>query len=87
MYYGHFDRAMNRIEKVQVSKHTIMLFKRYYTNSLLIKAESLNGQELEKYLEEIKSRKVYKNIKTENLKQLIKKVLLKINIKLYLKMR
>lgn len=87
MYYGHYDRAMKRIEKAQVSKHTKMLFKRYYTNSLLIKAESLDGQELEKYLEEIKLRKVYKNIKAENLKQLIKKILLKINIKLYLKMR
>ena len=87
MYYGHFDRAMNRIEKVQVSKHTIMLFKRYYTNSLLIKAESLNGQELEKYLEEIKLRKIYKNINVDNLKQLVKKILLKRDVKLYLKMR
>lgn len=37
------------------------------------------------YLDELKKRKIYKNIKARNLKQLIKKVFLFINIKIYLK--
>ena len=37
------------------------------------------------YIQELKNRKVYRNIKVRNIKQLIKKILLLINIKLYLK--
>lgn len=83
----HFDTTLEKIEKLQISNNTKKLVKRYYTNSLLLKANDLNGQDKEKYIEEIKKRKVYRNIKANNLKQLIKKILLKINIKLYLKMR
>ena len=38
-------------------------------------------------IKEIKKRKMCDNIKVRNLKQLLKKILLKINVKLYLKMR
>ena len=39
------------------------------------------------YLKEIKSRKMYKNIQPRNLKQLIKRIILKLNVGLYLKIR
>lgn len=83
----HFDTALEQIEKLQISNNTKKLMKRYYTNSLLLKANELKGQNKEDYIKEINKRKVYKNIKANNLKQLIKKLILKINIKLYLKMR
>ncbi len=83
----HYDNAIQRIEKESVSNQTKMLFKRYYTNTLLLKAERLKGKPLERYLAEVKKRKVYQNIKVQNGKQLLKKILLRINIKLYLKMR
>ena len=35
------------------------------------------------YIKELKKRKIYKNIKARNLKQLIKKIILFTNIKLY----
>ena len=53
-----------------------------------LESESKNEQYLRAqkcYLDELKKRKIYKNIKARNLKQLIKKVLLFINIKIYLK--
>lgn len=53
-----------------------------------LESESKNEQYLKAqkwYLDELKKRKIYKNIKARNLKQLIKKVLLFINIKIYLK--
>ena len=83
----HYDNAMKKIENAEVSTKTKKMWKRYYTNSLLLKAETLQGQTQNEFIKEIKLRKVYKNIKTENLKQLIKKILIAINIKLYLKMR
>ncbi len=83
----HYDNAIDKIEKINVEEKTKKLIKRYYSNSLLLKASSLQGEEQKKYIQEIKLRKVYRNIKAENLKQLIKKIIIMINIKLYLKMR
>ena len=80
------------IEKIdndnyKISKESKILIKRYFTNTLLLKSYDLKEENLKKYLEELKKRKLYKNIRPENLKQLIKKILLMINVKLYLKMR
>lgn len=83
----HYDKAMKRIQLVEVTNRTKMLWKRYYTNSLLLKVEPLQAKQQEKFIQEIKKRKVYRNIKAENVKQLIKKILVKINLKWYLKMR
>ena len=83
----HYDNAIRNIESIKISRKTKMLWKRYYTNGLILKAETLQEQVQNKFIKEIKKRKVYKNIKAENLKQLIKKVLIRINIKLYLKKR
>ena len=44
-------------------------------------------EKIQKYIKEIKKRKMIKNIRVRNIKQLVKKILLKINIKLYLKVR
>lgn len=61
--------------------------KRYYTNSILLKTETLRGKEFNEYIKELKKRKIYENIKPENNKQLLKRLLIKWNIRLYLKMR
>ena len=83
----HYDNAIKNIEKAKVSTKTKKLWKRYYTNSLLLKAATLKGKTQSEFIKEIQKRKVYKNIKAENLKQLIKKILVATNIKTYLKMR
>ena len=83
----HYDNAIKNIEKAKISTKTKKLWKRYYTNSLLLKATTLKGQVQNEFIKEIQKRKVYKNIKAENLKQLIKKILVATNIKTYLKMR
>lgn len=83
----HYDNAISRITNSCIKTDEKEIFKKYYTNVLLLKIENLDGYEKSKFIKEIKTRKVYKNIKPENLKQLIKRILLKINIKLYLKLR
>ena len=83
----HYDNAISRITNSSFNTDEKDIFKRYYTNVLLLKIENLYGYEKRKFIKEIKTRKVYKNIKPENPKQLIKRILLKINIKLYLKLR
>ena len=83
----HYDNAIKRINESVISKKTKILLKRYYTNTVILKAKELKDKEQEKYLKELKQRKLYKNIKPYNIKQLIKKMILRINIKIYLKMR
>lgn len=83
----HYDNAISRITNSNFNTDEKDIFKKYYTNVLLLKIENLDGYEKRKFIKEIKTRKVYKNIKPENPKQLIKRILLKINIKLYLKLR
>ena len=81
----HYDSAIKNISNAKTSEQTQMLWKRYYTNSLILKANALEKQDKNNFIKEIKQRKVYKNIKAENIKQLIKKVMIAINIKAYLK--
>lgn len=85
----HYDNMINKIEKYKITKNTKDLVKRYYTNTVILKAKELQKQEKEfkNYIKEIKQRKLYKNIKPYNIKQLIKRILLSISVNLYIKMR
>ena len=83
----HYDNAVELVDKLNISKLTKENVKIYYTNAIILKANELKQEEQEKYIKELKTRKVQKNIKPRNLKQLIKRILLSINIKTYLKMR
>lgn len=83
----HYDNAIERIENSQMNDNAKIMFKRYYTNVLLLKVQNLKGKEQKEFIKQIKTRKVYKNIKPDNIKQLLKRILVMINIKLYLKLR
>lgn len=83
----HYDYMIENIEKYNIEKETKEFVKRYYTNSVILKTQTLNEQDQKEYIKEIKQRKMYKNIKANNIKQLIKRILLAIDVKLYLKMR
>lgn len=84
---AHYDNMLKNLNKLSVEKTTKDLIKRYYTNTLILKTNELKDEDKSKYIKEIKNRKVYKNIKPINLKQLIKRIILMFSINLYLKMR
>lgn len=84
---AHYDNMTNEIQKYNITQGTKDLLKKYYTNMVILKTEELNSTERKEYIKQIKQRKLYKNIKITNLKQLIKRILLTIDINLYLKMR
>lgn len=85
----HYDNMIIKIENYAVNQYTKDLVKRYYTNTVILKAKEIyeNREDFENYIKEIRKRKLYKNIKPYNIKQLIKRLILKFNIKLYIKMR
>lgn len=84
---SHYDYMVEEIENYDINNKSKELIKRYYTNTLILKTRDLKEQERKQYIKEIQKRKLYKNIKPYNLKQFIKRIILKININLYLKMR
>lgn len=84
---AHYDNMLKEIEKIELSKRTKENLKIYYTNAIILKLQELKEKDKSKYIHEIKKRKMQNNIRARNLKQLIKKIILKININLYLKMR
>lgn len=83
---GHYDNAKEYSQNINISKVTHDNIMIYYTNAVILKARDLKEEERKKYLEELKERKVFKNIKVRNLKQMIKKILLMIDMNLYLKL-
>lgn len=84
---AHYDNMVTTVEKLAVGKKAKENIKIYYTNAILLKLKELNEKERQEYIEKIKARKFSKNIKARNVKQWIKKIILMIDVNLYLKMR
>lgn len=79
----HYDNILKQIENYNISKTTKENVRIYCTNSILLKVRELEGKNQKEYIKELKKRKIYKNIKPRNIKQIIKRILLFINIKWY----
>ena len=81
----HYDNMLPQIKDLdEDSKEKIKI---YFTNNILLRAKELNRKEQDHYIKEIKKRKLIHNLKISNIKQFIKILMLKINIKLYLKLK
>ena len=83
----HYDTMLEKIKTFELDKKTKENVKIYYTNAILMKIDELQEQDKEEYIKQIKQRKMVRNIKVRNIKQLVKKIVLLIDIRLYLKMR
>lgn len=83
----HYDNAISEINKMNLDKTVEENIKIFYTNAVVLKLNELKDKDKNKYIQEIKKRKMYKNIKVRNIKQLLKRILLTCNVKLYLKIR
>ena len=85
---AHYDNMIEKIKEYNISEESKQNIKIYYTNCILLEINNLpNKVEKEKYIKEIKNRKMVNNIKARDFKQFVKRMLLKININLYLKLR
>ncbi len=82
-----YDEALIKIEKYNINKNTADYLKIYYTNAILLKTETLEDKDQKQYINEIKKRRMIKNIKSSNIKQLLRKIILLLSIKQYLKFR
>lgn len=83
----HYDNMQEFIKGVSLNNQTKKNVKTYYTNAIILKLKELKKEDLKLYIQKIKKRKMIKNIQVHNLKQLIKKLILIVDIKLYVKLK
>ncbi|MBR2704789.1 MAG: glycosyltransferase [Clostridia bacterium] len=83
----HYDYITKEIEKYNLDEDTKINVKSYLANNVILEAGNLSGENQKKYIKALKTRKVFENIPIKNIKQLIKRILLKIDVNLYLKLR
>lgn len=82
----HYDNMLQFLCKFNISKETTRNVKTYYTNAILLKLKSIKRQDRKQYIKQIKNRKMIANIKPKNVRQLLKRFILLININWYLKL-
>lgn len=83
----HYDNMINQIETYKISNKAKENVKIFYTNSILLRVNDLKKDDKKRFIKEIRKRKMTNNIKPRNAKQLFKRIILDINIPLYLKLR
>ena len=81
----HYDNMLEFINKENLKETTIKNLKTYYTNAIILKLKELKKEDLDIYIQKIRKRNMVDNIQVNNMKQFVKKLILRINIKLYLK--
>ena len=79
-----YDNMIKKIESYEINQTSKKLIKEFYTNAILNKAKTLNKKDRKIYVSKLKNRKIVDNIQIRNVKQLIKKIILKMSINLYL---
>lgn len=83
--FMYYDLVRENIKTMDISKITKENMLIYYTNSILLKMKELNESDRKIYIKEFNKRKMYKNIKPRDAKQLLKRALLTLNVNVYLK--
>lgn len=83
----HYDNMIRKIENLDITENGAKKIKSYYSNAIILKTATLNQEDVDKYIAEIKKRKLTNDVEAKNIKQKIKKIILKISIKLYLKIK
>lgn len=85
--FFHYDRMLEVIKNSSIRGTTKNNIKTFYTNAIILKLQELEKADRKRFIKEVKNRKMCDNIKAKNPKQFIKRLILKININLYLKIR
>lgn len=81
-----FDYLYSSINEIDVEDKYKKIFLSFIANSCIIKMGELNKEDREKYIEELKKRNIYDLILDDNLKRKLKKMLIKTNVNLYIKL-
>ena len=82
-----YDKMIENLEYMKINPKTKDNVKQYYTNSIIISLTDIKKEDRNYFINEINRRDLLKNIKTNNIKQMLKKVILSTNINFYLNLK
>ncbi len=74
----HYDSLIKKSNEMNISKYTKENLAIFVTNSLLVIMPELDGENKKYFKMELKKRKIARNIKLRNFKQILKRILLTI---------
>lgn len=80
----HYDNLLKQVNKYNISEKNMIIFKSYISNGIIGTSKLLTGNDFNEYIEELKKRKVCNNLAYNSLKRIVKKILLKTNIKFFI---
>ena len=83
-FLEHFKYLLNESNNI---KGDLTIFKSFIANSIILKSTTLKGNDYKKYIDELKKLKAFDMILDDSIGRKIKKYCLKINPKLYYKLR
>lgn len=81
----HFDNLSKLVDKTDFDIKIKQIFKSFLANEIINKARIVQGEDLNNYIKELKKRKVAELLRDDTLLQKIKKLLVKLNMKFYIK--
>lgn len=81
----HYDEMVNSLRNMNITQRTKENIMIYYTNSIIMSLKDLNQVDSKDFTKEIKKRRMQKNIKVRNFKQLIKRIIFEINLGIYVR--
>ena len=81
-----YDTMLKKIKSLSLGKLAEENIKIFYTNAILQKLRELKPKEQREYIREIRKRGMIRNIKIRDGKQFLKKIVLNISIRSYLKL-
>lgn len=83
----HDENMKKVIEKTNLSKKAKQNLKSYYANTILARAKELEGESQQKFITSLKEKGIIHDIVPCNMKQWLKKQILRFNINWYLKLK
>jgi glycosyltransferase involved in cell wall biosynthesis len=81
----HYDNLMSLIDKEDIDYKFKQIFKSFLANEVIFKAKTLDGSDMDNYLNELRKRKVVKLLLDDTILRKIKKILMTLSMKLYIK--
>ena len=81
-----YEQLKKKIVGMKLKQNTIENLLEYYTNSIILAIKDLKKEDRIIYEKRIKEKGLLKNIHVKNIKQLLKKILMKINLELYFRL-
>lgn len=82
---AQYDIMLEKIKPLKLGKEAEENIKIYYTNAIIQKLKELEPKDQKEFIREIKKRKMIRNIKVRDIKQFVKRLVLSLSIRCYLK--